>query len=391
MASSRRNIAILTGTRAEFGIWTPILHALQQSKILRLQLIVTGMHLQPQFGYTIRDVEASGIPIEAVVDMYRPDDLPAASLGRAVTRLGAELAALQPDLLLLLGDRLEMLAAANAALTSHIPIAHLHGGETAPGTWDEQIRHALTKLAHLHFPATKRAAQRIQQMGEDPRTIHTIGAPALDTLQRFLAGAMPCGAGAPLGMPVALSLLKKNALLLLHPSSPNDDLEQTRTSLLLRALRAANIPFTAIGPNNDPGHAGILRAYKEMGLERSVVMSLSQPNFWQLLTHASLLIGNSSAGIIEAASFALPVINLGDRQKGRQRNPNVLDIPWSAGKKGIQSAIHFALTNKPFRKKIAQRKNLYGDGHAAERLVRILEGLPYPIPTAKSFHDLPSR
>ncbi|HVX86275.1 MAG TPA: UDP-N-acetylglucosamine 2-epimerase [Phycisphaerae bacterium] len=384
MASSLRNIAILTGTRAEFGIWTPILHALQKSKNLRPQLIVTGMHLQPQFGYTIRDVEASGIPIEAVVDMYRPDDPPAASLGHAVTRLGAELAVLKPDLLLLLGDRLEMLAAANAALVSHIPIAHLHGGETAPGTWDEQIRHAITKLAHRHFPATNRAAQRIQQMGEDPKTIHVIGAPALDTLAAFLTSS-PCH-------PVTLS--NPSALLLLHPSSPDDALEQKRTSLLLRALRAANIPFTAIGPNNDPGHTGILRAYTAAKIP--LTMSLSQPDFWQLLTQASLLIGNSSAGIIEAASFALPVINLGDRQKGRERNPNILDVPWSrtagvspASLRPIQSAIRFALTNKPFRKKIAQRKNLYGDGHAASRLLKILERLPLPLPTTKSFHDLP--
>ena len=160
------NIAIITGTRAEFGIWTPILHALDRSKKLNLQLIATGMHLQKQFGYTLNDIKKSNIPLAAEVTMYKAGDAPADSLARATANLAYAFTHLKPDLVMLLGDRLEMLAAANAALACQLPIAHLHGGETAPGQWDEQIRHAITKMAHLHFPATKNASKRIQQMGE---------------------------------------------------------------------------------------------------------------------------------------------------------------------------------------------------------------------------------
>jgi UDP-N-acetylglucosamine 2-epimerase (non-hydrolysing)/GDP/UDP-N,N'-diacetylbacillosamine 2-epimerase (hydrolysing) len=368
-----KKIAIITGTRAEFGIWTPILHALQHSKKLHLQLIATGMHLQKQFGYTLHDIQNSGIPLAAEVTMYKNGDTPADSLARGTANLAYAFSHLQPDLVMLLGDRLEMLAAANAALACQLPIAHLHGGETAPGQWDEQIRHALTKIAHLHFPATKRAAQRIRQMGEDPKSIHVIGAPALDAALKLTKHLHRS------------SFIVHRSVLLLHPSSPDRTLEEQRTLLTFKALQRAELPFTAIGPNNDPGHEGILHAYEKT--HTPVTMNLTQTDFWQLLHDASLLIGNSSAGILEAASFALPVINLGDRQQGRERNPNVIDVPWSAGTKGIQRAIHHALTDKPFLKKVAKRKNLYGDGHAAEHLLHILESLPFPLATTKRFFN----
>jgi GDP/UDP-N,N'-diacetylbacillosamine 2-epimerase (hydrolysing) len=371
---SKINIAIITGTRAEFGIWTPILHALDRSKKLHLQLIATGMHLQKQFGYTLNDIKKSTIPLAAEVTMYKNGDTPADSLARATANLAHAFTHLRPDLVMLLGDRLEMLAAANAALACQLPIAHLHGGETAPGQWDEQIRHALTKIAHLHFPATKLAAQRIQQMGENPNTIHIIGAPALDTA---LACANPFHRSS--------FIVPPHALLLLHPSSPNDSLEEQRTLLLLRALKNSHLKFTAIGPNNDPGHPGILRAYQKS--HTPLTMNLSQKDFWHLLQSSSLLLGNSSAGILEAASFALPVLNLGDRQAGRERNPNVLDLPWHTSPKPIERAIHHALTHKPFLTKVAKRKNLYGDGHATDRLLKILESLPFPLPTTKRFHE----
>lgn len=366
-----RNITILTGTRAEFGILTPVLRAIAASKKLRPHLIVTGMHLQKQFGNTVRDIERSGIPIAAKIPMYKPADTPADSLARATTGIARALRDIHADLLLLLGDRLEMLAGASAALATHTPIAHLHGGETAPGTWDEQIRHAITKLAHLHFPATIHAARRIARMGEDPRAIHVVGAPALDTIHSQSSN-FPSQRKA------------EGPILLLHPSSPDDELEQRRTLLILRAI--ADHPIHVIGPNNDPGHQGILNAYAQKKIP--LRMSLNQSEFWQLLSRASLLLGNSSAGILEAASFGLPVINLGDRQKGRERNPNVLDVPWTAGVKGIQRALHHALNDQAFHRKIAQRKNLYGDGRASERIVKVLETTHFPIPTTKSFHDL---
>jgi UDP-hydrolysing UDP-N-acetyl-D-glucosamine 2-epimerase len=371
----RRRIAILTGTRAEFGILSPVVHALQHSRTLRPHLLVTGMHLQKQFGHTVRDVEASGIPIAARIPMYREADAPGESLARATAGIARTLRELRAELLLLLGDRLEMLAGANAALATHTPIAHLHGGETAPGTWDEQIRHAVTKMAHLHFCATAAAAKRIRQMGEEPRCIHTVGAPALDGVKRFLS-AQPDSAG----------IAARPILLVLHPSSTDDTLEDRRACMLLKALGHQSV--TIIGPNNDPGHRGILRAYRRPGRAADVTMSLTQREFWRTLSEASVLIGNSSAGIIEAASFGVPVINVGDRQTGRERNANVLDVPWSAGAAGIRRAIDRALTDGAFRRTIARRVNLYGDGRAAKRIVSVLESQEFPIPTTKRFRDL---
>ncbi len=168
----KHNITIITGTRAEFGILTPILHALQKSKSLHPQLLVTGMHLQEQFGYTLNDIKKSGIPIAATAEMYKSRDTPADSLSRATKTIAQALTQLKPSLVLLLGDRLEMLAAANAALALQLPIAHLHGGETAPGQWDEQIRHALTKLAHLHIPATQKSRPKESNKWANPKTHH---------------------------------------------------------------------------------------------------------------------------------------------------------------------------------------------------------------------------
>jgi UDP-hydrolysing UDP-N-acetyl-D-glucosamine 2-epimerase len=377
VAHSRHNIAILTGTRAEFGILTPVLHALAASKKLRPHLLVTGMHLQKQFGLTVRDIERSAIPIAARIPMYKANDTPADSLARATVGVAKGLRETKADLLLLLGDRLEMLAGANAALATQTRIAHLHGGETAPGTWDEQIRHAITKMAHLHFCSTKSAAARIAQMGESSRAVHPVGAPALDAINDFITNH----SGFPIPHNPAEPLL-----LVLHPSSSDNALEERRARLTLDAISGR--PHATIGPNNDPGHQGILDAYADAGLARAVAMSMRQEDFWRCLAHASVLLGNSSAGIIEAASFGLPVINLGDRQKGRERNTNVIDVPWSAGVSGIRRAIQRALTDTVFRKKVAQRKNLYGDGHASERIVKILESQQYPISTTKSFHDL---
>jgi GDP/UDP-N,N'-diacetylbacillosamine 2-epimerase (hydrolysing) len=375
MIHHRANITIITGTRAEFGIWTPVLHALASSKKLRPQLLVTGMHLQKEFGYTVNDIKKSGVPIAATAEMYKPRNTPADSLARGTQTISRALTKLKPDLVMLLGDRLEMLAAASAALALQLPIAHVHGGESAAGTWDEQIRHAITKLAHLHFAATKRAGQRILQMGEGPRTVHVIGAPALDEIGSFVEHH-------PFPIPHDPSA---GILVVLHPSSADERLEQQRAEMVIDAL--GRHPFSVIGPNNDPGHQGILRAYDKLGLSDGVMMSVAQRHFWSMLTHKSLLIGNSSSGIIEAASFALPAVNVGERQKGRERNANVLDVPWPAGKRGIQRAIHQALTNKEFMRKVTRRKNLYGDGHAAERLVKILDSLKLPLPTTKQFHD----
>jgi len=361
-----KKIAVVTGTRAEYGIWRSVLAGIRGSKKLRLQLVVTGMHLQKEFGWTVDEIVE---PIVAKVPMYRSRQSAGESLARGIAGMTKAFVKLRPDLVMVLGDRLEIFAAAAAALACQVPLAHVHGGEVAPGQWDEQIRHAVTKMAHLHFCATKVAGERIVRMGEDRRAVHVVGAPALDGVAAFLAGMAPapdCHRGA------------SNSICLLHPSSADDAMERRRTLLVLRALEGRD--FTVVGPNNDPGHGGILAAYRERKVP--VVMSLSQTEFWRRLAGCEFLIGNSSSGILEASSFGVPVVNVGDRQAGRERNGNVVDVAWEAGVGGIRKAIGRALRRR------GRCENLYGDGRAAERIVRVLEGLKFPLSIVKGFHEL---
>jgi UDP-hydrolysing UDP-N-acetyl-D-glucosamine 2-epimerase len=378
-ARSALKVAVVTGTRAEYGIWRPVLQAVAKSPRLRLQLVVTGMHLLPEFGNTWRQITADGFTIAARAPMYprarAAATEPARSLARGIAALGDAFTRLDPDIVLVLGDRLEMLAAAAAAMAQQRILAHVHGGETAPGQFDEQIRHAITKLAHLHFAATRTAAARIVQMGEAPASVHVTGAPALDELVAFArTHAAEDRPAAP--------------LLVLHPSSPDEHLEERRATLVLRALaRRWPGPLQVIGPNNDPGHRGILRAYAAAGRSVALTMNLAQQDFWQALRRHGLLVGNSSAGIIEAASLGVPVVNVGARQAGRERNTNVVDAPFT--RSGLQAALATALSDR-FLRRAATGRNLYGDGHAAARIVAVLARLhPLTFPRAKRFCDLP--
>ena len=366
-------VCVVTGTRAEFGIWRPVLRAIQQSPRLELQFVVTGMHLLQGFGTTVQDIEDSGLPIAARVPMYRdtpgknPEADAARSLARGIDGLAAACRQLQPGLVMLLGDRLEMLAAACAALAQRLPIAHLHGGETAPGIWDEQIRHAITKMAHLHFCATRRARQRIVRMGEEPARVHVVGAPALDLALGFFDEAEETA---------RLDRRERGVspVLVLHPSGGDEATEYKRAKLVLGVLKKVfpgDGRVTVVGPNNDPGHRGIVRAYSEQPHGLALALSLSQEGFWSQMMTGGLLVGNSSSGIIEAASMGVPVVNIGDRQAGRERNVNVIDVGWNAAE--IEKALRRVLPDKCFARQVVRRKNIYGDGHASERTVAVLE------------------
>ncbi len=377
--AKKRKIAVVTGTRAEFGIWRPVLEAMGRSKKIEAKLVVTGMHLQKGFGRTVEDVRASGVRIAAEAGMYRGGESAAESLARGTKNLARAFEEVGAEMVMVLGDRLELRAAASAALALQIPMGHVHGGETAPGQWDEQIRHAITKMAHVHFCATKRARERILRMGEEKGRVFVVGAPAIDTLNAYIKSLK--GRGTVSGGVGSWS----HGMVLLHPSSAKDAVEQKRALQLIAALRVAGIPFSVVGPNNDPGHGGILRAYEKAGVP--IDMSMPQKSFWQHVCGSSFLIGNSSSGILEVASLGVPVINLGDRQKGRERNGNVMDVSWEEGRKGIEGAIVRAVTDRAFLADVAKRENLYGDGRAGERIVRVLEGMKWPVGIVKGFCD----
>ncbi len=370
-------VVIVTGTRAEYGIWTPVLRAITRSKKLHLQLVVTGTHLLPAFGSTLKQIVNDGFTPAAIVPMYCRGDAPADSLARGTSGLARAFSNLAPDIILVLGDRLEILAAAQAALCLQIPIGHVHGGETAPGQFDEQIRHAVTKMAHVHFAATPCAAARIRQMGENPKHVHVVGAPALD-IASVLAREFQVDQHRISGRP----------LLLFHPMSPDEQLEFQRTKLLIDTIQKAYRPecIDALGPNNDPGHTGILDCYAEQNSENfELSPSVSAKNYWDMLWTCPFLIGNSSSGIIEAATFHIPVINIGERQAGRKRSGNVIDVPYNAA--AITSAIKKA-TSTAFLRTVDRTKNIYGDGNASARIVRILEHLNPARLVPKKFVDI---
>ncbi|HWB20671.1 MAG TPA: UDP-N-acetylglucosamine 2-epimerase [Phycisphaerales bacterium] len=350
-AHSPRTIAVVTGTRAEFGLLLPIMRAIAAHPALRLQVIATGTHLLTNPG-TLAEVRAV-FPDAAVVPMYDPThtgrSADAAALGRGTTALAEHFAKARPDIVLVLGDRIEALAATLAATVSGIRVAHVHGGDRAEGQTDESIRHAVSKLAHLHFPATPASSHRLVAMGEESRRIHVAGSPAVDGLREI--PPMSDSEFALNGSP--------SVIFLLHPTSDDEDLEHERAGTLIRACRDAGATLL-LDPNHDPGRAGILKAIAESELPR--IDHLPRTGFIGLLKRAHLLVGNSSAGLIECAALGLRVVNVGSRQNGRETPANVTTIhDWDFI--AVQRAIHEQLAQA--RKYGAlQCHHPYGDGHA---------------------------
>jgi UDP-hydrolysing UDP-N-acetyl-D-glucosamine 2-epimerase len=311
---SPRHVIFVTGTRADLGLMLRTLQAIDAHPKLRLSVVATGMHLDPRSGPKLASLAAAGITPAAVVDWPRRDTphgvaeetgYAAAALARVFKRLAA-------DAILIVGDRVEAFAAAAAAQISRIPIAHVHGGDRAEGQVDDSLRHAITKLANLHLAATPDAARRILRLGERPRTIHTVGAPGVEAIAKQAAPKKDIARRFP--------NVAQSAVVLLHPTSPDAALERSRAADLLAALSNAGLDHPILlGPNNDPGAEGIWAAYE--GLHP--IKDLPRPTFLGLLRDARLLVGNSSAGIIEAASLGTPVLDIGPRQSGRTRGRNV--------------------------------------------------------------------
>ena len=362
-----RKIIYLSGTRADFGLMRSALQLL--THVADISVAVTGMHLDAGFGGTIDEIKASGLRIcgEVLVDVTtRTHVSMAASVGACLQGLTVVLEREKPDILLLLGDRGEMLAGAIAALHLGIFCVHLHGGERS-GTVDEPVRHAISKLASYHFVATLESCDRLVRMGELAERIQVTGAPGLDGIVQDAATLSLEDCTAALGLTQGQPFL----LVLFHPvvQQAGDAYDQTRA--LLTALQKTALPVVWLEPNADAGSREILRALDEVALPEGSkrLKHLQRPTFCAALQHASVLVGNSSAGIIEAATFGTPVVNVGDRQRLRQRNDNVRDVTTEAGP--IESAIRYALQHGKW-----QATNKYGDGTAGSRIVKALLELP---------------
>lgn len=368
----QRNIAVLTGTRAEYGLLRPVMDSVLAHPDLALQLIVTGMHLDPAYGESVREIERDGYVIAARVPMSPPEDTGkgmALAVAAGVQGLTEALDALRPDVLVLLGDRTEVLAGATAALFLGIPIAHIHGGDVTRGGTDESVRHAVTKMAHIHFPATAASAARILQMGEDPWRIHLTGAPCLDTIlhhQPLSRAELQARYGLPVDGPFVM--------LVQHAVSTEPEAAEAQITATLDALEGLAWPVFALYPNSDAGGRKIIAALEaRRGAPwLHIHANLPQADYFSLLRHCALLIGNSSSGIIESSSFRIPVINLGIRQEGRERAENVIDAPHDTA--AIRTAITRALS-PAFQESLSGIRNPYGGGDTGVQIAAILASM----------------
>jgi GDP/UDP-N,N'-diacetylbacillosamine 2-epimerase (hydrolysing) len=363
----KRRIGVVTVARSDYGIYFPILKKIQQDPDLELVLIVGGMHLSPEFGSTVNVLEADGFKAAAKVEMLLSSDSPegvAKSVGIGVIGFAQAYSQLKPDLLLLLGDRFEMLAAAVAAVPFKIPMAHIHGGESTEGLIDEAIRHSITKMSHIHFASTEAHAARIRQLGEEPWRVTVSGAPSLDNLK-----SMKLLSAQELERQHGLDLSKPPLLVTYHPVTLDFENTEHQITELMAALKASGLPLIFTFPNADASGRKIIEMIqafvKEMPQAR-ITVNLGTEGYFSLMSHTGAMVGNSSSGIVEAASFKLPVVNIGDRQRGRFHAENVIDSGYSRDQ--ILSAIKKA-TSPEFRKTLEKLVNPYGDGQAADRIV----------------------
>jgi UDP-hydrolysing UDP-N-acetyl-D-glucosamine 2-epimerase len=370
MTGRKRVIGVVSVSRSDWGHLLPVLEAIRDAPDLELRLLVAGMHLSEDFGATVAAIETEGWIIAERIDMLEPGDTPeaiAASTGRGVVGFGSAYARQLPDLVVVLGDRFEMLAAAVAALPFALPVAHIHGGEASEGAMDNQIRHAITKLAHLHFASAPEHGRRIAAMGEEDWRIHVVGAPGLDRLRT--AGLLSRDeVAAALGLPAGRPWL----LVTFHPVTLEHEDTARHVDELLAALEAVDATLVMTYPNADTAGRTIVERLEDFAgrtPRARIFRNLGDRLYVSLLKHADAMVGNSSSGLIEAPSFALPVVNVGSRQRGRLRGGNVVDV--APSRDDIVRGIRTALA-PDLRRRLDGLPNPYGDGRAASRIVTVL-------------------
>lgn len=366
-----KEIAVVTGTRAEYGILKPVLEAIKAEQELKLLLVVTGMHLSHEFGYTVEEIEKDGFIISAKVETLSNSDTPEAmakSVGSGIIGLAQTWEQTRPDVVLVLGDRAEPLAAAIAGAYMNIPVAHIHGGDACiGGNIDDSNRYAITKFAHIHFPATKKSAERIIKMGEDEWRVHMVGSPALDAILNE-----PLLSSEVLAERFGLNLSQPLILLIQHPVTTQVDEAPKQMRETLEAIVEIGHPTILIYPNSDAGGRRMIEVIREYERHPFIktFKNLPRREYLSLMKVASIMVGNSSSGIIDAPSFGLPAVNLGMRQEGREQGNNVIDV--GHNKQEIVKAIEKALTDKEFLNEVKKCENPYGDGKASQRITEIL-------------------
>jgi UDP-hydrolysing UDP-N-acetyl-D-glucosamine 2-epimerase len=382
----RRQVAVFTGTRAEYGLLYWLLREIEAHEDLELQLLVAAMHLSPEFGQTWRQIETDGFTIAAKVEMLLSSDTDTGvvkSIGLGTIGFADALARLRPDMLVILGDRFEALAIAQAALVMRIPIVHLHGGEVTEGAYDDSIRHAITKMASLHFVAADAYRRRVIQLGEDPATVFVAGALGLDHVTRTPIMSLPELAGH-----LGFALETPYALATYHPVTAQDeDAIATVDAMLLALDELPHYQVLVTYPNADNGGRAVIERLQQYAASQPdrvvLVESLGFRRYIGALAHASVVIGNSSSGIIEAPAFRIPTVDIGVRQQGRLRASSVISC--RADGDDIARALHQAVS-KPFTLRCAATTNPYGQGNASSQIVKVLAA--HAFDPHKRFHDL---
>ena len=370
---ARRTIAVVTTSRADYGHLYWPLRELQAHADVDLKLVALGAHLSPEFGHTVGEIERDGFTVDERIECLLSSDSDvgmAKAIGVATLGLADALARMRPDLLLLIADRFELLAPASVAVALRIPIAHIEGGEVSEGAIDDAIRNALTKLAHVHFTPTESARRRVLAMGEEEWRVHRTGAPSLDHLRRRTLASRE-----EIAARLGLDLSTPTVMVAVHPVTlARDTLAEADAVFAALARLPQSIVFCF--PNADAGSRALIaraEAFCAPHARARLYVNLNPIDYWSLLKQVDLLVGNSSSGIMETPALALPTVNVGRRQQGRERARNIVDAEAEPG--AIVAAVERALS-PAFRASLQGMENPYGDGHAAERIASVLASVP---------------
>ena len=384
-----KKICVATGTRAEYGLLMPLLEQIKNAEDLELQLLVTGMHLSPEFGLTYKLIEADGYKINEKVDILLSSDSPVGiskSMGLGMIGFSESFERLQPDMVVLLGDRYETFAAAATASAARIPISHLHGGETTEGAFDEAFRHAITKMSWLHFTSTELYRKRVIQLGEEPNRVFNVGAIGIENIIK-----MPLMSKKELEENLDIQFNKHLLLVTFHPVTLENKTSATQFEELLAALdnvKDSTIIFTKANSDTDGRIINqLIDDYTSDHSDKTLAFtSMGQLRYLSAMKQAAVVIGNSSSGIIEAPSFNIPTVNIGDRQKGRIQAESIIDC--EPKEEAIKKAITLALSFE-YQSKQKKTENPYGDGNVSEKiLTQLKKTLNNDISLKKSFFDL---
>ena len=363
----KRQVLVVTGTRADYGILQPVLRAIDKHPKLQLKVLITGMHLLSKFGRTADEVETDGWPIAGRVRLQGIRDNVFANsraMGYAIAHITKIFQRTGTEIVVVLGDRMEMFAAAAAATASQRTLAHIHGGDAAVGVQDDAYRHAISKLAHIHFTASTGATRRLVRLGEDSFRIYQTGSPALDNLRKKIRRKISL-----LNTWVGFDVRDDYLIILYHPAGGTAAEEAARMRQILRGCERNDLKIMMLYPNCDPGHSGILRTVQSYNRQKAapLIRHLPREIFLGLLIRARALVGNSSCGLIEAGFLNVDVINVGPRQNGRDRGRNVIDVDYNSQE--VSQALDRIVKKRTSHRKIC---HIYGDGRSAGRISRLL-------------------